>query len=153
MKFQGWFPLELTGLISLHSKGLSRVFSSTTIGKYQFFGAQPSSSFFFLCSAFFMVQLSHPYITTRKTIPLTIRTYVSKVMFLLFNKMPRFVIAFLLRRKHLLTSWGWNLHDEINVLIIINTKAKSRCHLSEHVPTCPSYTFLLHSFTITALSM
>ena len=42
MNIQGWFPLELTGLISLLSKGLSRVFSSATIWKYQFFGAQPS---------------------------------------------------------------------------------------------------------------
>ena len=40
---QGWFPVGLTGLISLHSKGLSRVFSSTTVQKHQFFGAQPSS--------------------------------------------------------------------------------------------------------------
>ena len=42
MNFQGWFPLALIGLISLVSKGLSRVFSSTTIWKHQFFGAQPS---------------------------------------------------------------------------------------------------------------
>ena len=42
MNIQGWFPLGLTGLISLLSKGLSRVFSSTTIQNYQFFGAQPS---------------------------------------------------------------------------------------------------------------
>ena len=42
MNIQGWFPLGLTGLISLLSKGLSRVFSSTTIWKYQFFGSQPS---------------------------------------------------------------------------------------------------------------
>jgi len=42
MNIQGWFPLELTGLISLQFKGLSRVFSSTTIQKHQFFGAQPS---------------------------------------------------------------------------------------------------------------
>ena len=42
MNIQGWFPLRLTGLISLQSKGLSRVFSSTTIWKHQFFGAQPS---------------------------------------------------------------------------------------------------------------
>ena len=42
MNIQGWFPLGLTGLISLLSKGLSRVFSSTTIWKHQFFGAQPS---------------------------------------------------------------------------------------------------------------
>ena len=42
MNIQGWFSLELTGLISLQSKGLSRVFSSTTVQKFQFFGAQPS---------------------------------------------------------------------------------------------------------------
>ena len=42
MNIQGWFPLELTGLISLQSKGLSRVFSSTTVQKHQFFGTQPS---------------------------------------------------------------------------------------------------------------
>ena len=55
-----WFPLGLTGLIFLLSKGLSRVFSNTTLQKHQFFGAP-----------FFMVQLSHPYMTTGKTIGLT----------------------------------------------------------------------------------
>ena len=57
------------------------------------------------CSAFFIVQLSHPYITTGKTIALTIWTFVSKVMSLLFNILSRFVIAFLARSKHLLISW------------------------------------------------
>ena len=56
-------------------------------------------------SAFFMVQSSHPYMTTGKTIALTIQTFVSKVMSLLFNKLSRFVIAFLPRRKRLLISW------------------------------------------------
>ena len=56
-------------------------------------------------STFFMVQLSHPYMTTGKTIPLTIWTFVSKVMSLLFNTLSRFVIAFLPRGKHLLISW------------------------------------------------
>ena len=54
------------------------------------------------CSAFFMVQLSHPYMTTRKTIALTRRTFVSKVMSLLFNMYSRLVIALLPRSKHLL---------------------------------------------------
>ena len=72
MNIQGWFHLGLTGLITLQSKGLLRVFSSTTVQKHQF-------------SAFFMVQLSHPYMTTRKTIALTRQIFVSKVMFLLFN--------------------------------------------------------------------
>ena len=57
------------------------------------------------CSAFFMVQLSHQYMTTGKTIDLTLQTFVSKVMSLLFNMLTRFVIAFLSRSKHLLISW------------------------------------------------
>ena len=60
MNIQGWFPSGLTNWISLLSKRLSRVFSSTTVQKHQFFGAQPS----------FMVQLSHPYMTTGKNIAL-----------------------------------------------------------------------------------
>ena len=55
-------------------------------------------------SAFFMVQLSHPYMTTGKTIDLTIKTFVGNVMSLLFNMLSRVVIAFLPRRKHLLIS-------------------------------------------------
>ena len=50
-------------------------------------------------SAFFMVQLSHPYMTSGKTIPLAIRTFVSKVMSLLFSTLSRFVIDFLPRSK------------------------------------------------------
>ena len=56
-------------------------------------------------SAFFIVQLSHLYMTTGKTIALTRRTFVGKVMSLLFNMLSRFVIAFIPRSKHLLTSW------------------------------------------------
>ena len=56
-------------------------------------------------SAFFIVQLSYPYMTTGKTIALTRRTFVDKVMSLLFNTLPRLVITFLPRRKHLLISW------------------------------------------------
>ena len=52
-----------------------------------------------------MVQLSHPYVTTGKTIALTIWTFVGKVMSLLFIMLPRFVIAFLPRSKRLLISW------------------------------------------------
>ena len=57
------------------------------------------------CSAFFIVQLSHPCVTTGKTIALTRWTFVSKVMSLLFNMLSRLVIAFLPRSKHLLISW------------------------------------------------
>ena len=56
-------------------------------------------------SAFFMVQLSHPYMTTGKIIALTRRTFVGKVMSLLFNTLSRFVTASFLRRKRLLISW------------------------------------------------
>ena len=57
------------------------------------------------CSAFFMVQLSHPYMTTEKTIAWSRRTFVSKVMSLLFNTLSEFIIAFLPRNKNLLISW------------------------------------------------
>ena len=57
-------------------------------------------------SAFFIVQLSHPYMTTGKTIALTRRTFVGKVMSLLFNILSRLVISFLPRKKRLLISWG-----------------------------------------------
>ena len=57
------------------------------------------------CSAFFTVQLSHPYMTTGKTIVLTTWTFVGKVMSLLFNTLSRFVIAFLTKSKCLLISW------------------------------------------------
>ena len=57
------------------------------------------------CSAFFIDQLSHPYMTTGKTIALTRLTFVSKVMSLLFNMLSRLVIAFFPRSKHLLISW------------------------------------------------
>ena len=57
------------------------------------------------CSTFFVVQLSHPYITSGKTIALTRRTFVGKVMSLLFNMLSRLVITFLPRSKHLLISW------------------------------------------------
>ena len=57
------------------------------------------------CSAFFTVQLLHPYMTTGKTIALTRRTFVGKVMSLLLNMLSRLVITFLPRSKHLLISW------------------------------------------------
>ena len=79
----------------MQSKGLSRVFSNTTVQKHQFFGIQ----------LFFIVQLSRPYMTTGKTIALTRRTFVSKVMSLLFNMLSRLVITFLPRSKHLIISW------------------------------------------------
>ena len=64
-------------------------------------------------SALFMAQLSHPYMTTGKTTALTIWTFVSKVMSLLFNTLYRFVIVFLPRSKHLLISWLQSLSTVI----------------------------------------
>ena len=63
-----------------------------------------SKASIFWCSAFFIVQLSHPYMTTGKTIALTRGIFVAKVMFLLFNMLSRLVITFLLRSKRLLIS-------------------------------------------------
>ena len=93
-KIQGWFPLGLTGLFSLQFKGLK-----------SFLQHHSSKALILWCSVFFMVQLSHPYMTTGKTIALTIWTFVSKVMSLLFNMLSRLVTAFLLRSKCLLSSW------------------------------------------------
>ena len=90
------FPLGMSGWISLPSKGLSRVFSSTTVGKHQFFGAQ---------SSLWSNSHVHPYMTTGKSIALAIRTFVGKVISLLCNMLSRFVIAFLPGSKHLLISW------------------------------------------------
>ena len=94
MNIQDWFPLGLTGLISLLSRELSRVFSNTTVQKHQFFSA-----------AFFMVQLSHSYMTTGKNHSFDSMDFVGKVMTLLFNMLSRLVIAFLTRSRCLLISW------------------------------------------------
>ena len=104
MTMQGWFPLRLTGLIALQSKRLSRVFSSTT---------EETKSSILQHSVFFMVQLSHPYMTTGKIIALTIWMFVGKVISLFFNMLPRLIIAFLLRSKCLLISWLQSLSTGI----------------------------------------
>ena len=93
-KSQGWSPSECTGWISLQSKGLSRVFSNTTVQNHQLFGAQLSSH-------------SNSNIHTwllEKTIALTRWTLVSKVMSLLLNMLFRLLITFLPRSKRLLIS-------------------------------------------------
>ena len=95
INIQDWFPLGLTGWISLQFKGLSRVFSSTTVQKCQFFETQ-------------LPLWSNAHIHTwllEKTITLTLQTFVSKTMSLLFNMLSSFVIAFLPRGKHLSISW------------------------------------------------
>ena len=97
---QYWFPLGLTGLISSQSRGLKSILQNHS-SKVSIL--QPS--------AFFMVQLSHLYVTTGKTIALTIRTFVGKVMSLLFNILSRLVIAFLPRSKSSEMEFLW-LDDE-----------------------------------------
>ena len=79
----------------LASQGTLKSLFQHHSSKHQFFGAQ----------LFFVVQLSHPYMTTGKTIALTRWTFVDKVMPLLFNMLSRLIIAFLPRSKHLLISW------------------------------------------------
>ena len=100
---QDWSPLGWTGLISLQSKGLSR----------DFFQHHNLKASILQSPAFFIVQLSHPYMTTGKTVALTIWIFVGKVMSLLFNMLSKFVIAFLPRSKHLLISWLQSLSTVI----------------------------------------
>ena len=95
MNIQGWSPLGWTGWISLQSKGLSK----------SLLQHQSSKASIPQRSAFFRVQISHPYITTGKTIALIRWTFVGNVMSLLFNMLSRLVITFLPRSKHLLFSW------------------------------------------------
>ena len=94
MSTQVWFPLRLTGLICLLSKGLSRVFSSIIVWKHQFFGA-------LLVYGPALITIHNYW----KDHSLCIQTFVSKVMSLFFNTLSRFVIAFLLRSNCLLISW------------------------------------------------
>ena len=112
MSIQDWFPLGLTGLISLLSKEISSPLQHQQFKRIKFSLLNP-----------FFVQLSLPYITTGKTIALTIWTFVSKVMSLLFNILSRFVIAFLPRSKCLLISWLQSLSTVIH---------KTLHHLATH---------------------
>ena len=93
MNIQDWFPFWGAGWISLQSKKLSRVFSNTTVQQHQFFRSQLSLEF------------NTPIHTTGKTIALTRRTLVSKVMSLLLNMLSRLVVTFFPRSKCLLISW------------------------------------------------
>ena len=139
MNIQDWFLLGLTGWISLQSKGLSRVFSNTTVQKHQFS----------------TVQISFPYMTTGETIALTRWTFVGKVMSLLFNMLPRLVIAFLPRSKHLLISW---LQSPSAVILepptiksdTVSTVSPSICH-EVMGPDAMIFVFWLLSFKPTFL--
>ena len=94
---------EYSGLISFRIDWLDLLAVQGTLKSL----LQPHSSkaSILQCSAFFMVQLSHPYVTTGKTIALTIWTFVGIVMFLLFNTLSRFIIVFFPRSNPILISW------------------------------------------------
>ena len=95
MNIQGWFPFLFHWLYLLAVKGtLKRLI--------QYHSSKASIR---RCSAFFLIQLSHPYMTSGKTMALTVWTFVGKVMFLLFNTLSQLVIAFLPRSKHFKILW------------------------------------------------
>ena len=96
MDIQGWFPLRLTGLISLQFKELSSLLQHHSL-----------KASVLQCSACFVVQFLHPYMTTGENKALTIWTFVGKVMSLLYTVLCRFVIAFL-PGSRCLTSWLWS---------------------------------------------
>ena len=95
-------PSEYSGLISFRIHWFDLLAVQGTLKSLLPYHSSKASVLW--CSAFFVVQLSHSYMTTGKTIALTIQTFVGKVMCLFFNMLSRFVVAFLPRGKHLLIS-------------------------------------------------
>ena len=110
MNIQDWFPFGLTGWICLQSKGLLSLLQHHS-----------SKAWILQCSAFFIVQLSHPYMTTGKAIALTRWAYVGKVESLLFNVLSMLVIAFIPRSKSLSISW---LQSPFAVILELRKKKK-----------------------------
>ena len=96
-------PVEYSGLISFRIDWLDLLAVRGTLKNLFLHYSSKASILWY--PAFFMVHLSHPYMTTAKTIALTRRNFVSKIMSLLFNMWSRLVIAFLPRSKRLLISW------------------------------------------------
>ena len=96
-------PINQSGLISFRMDWLDLLAVQGTLKTL--LKHHSSKASILQCSAFFIVQLSHPYMTTGKTKALIRQTFVGKVMSLPFNMLSRLVIAFLLRSKHLLISW------------------------------------------------
>ena len=147
MNIQGGFPLGLTGFHLLAVQGtLKRLwdtqFESTTNWKYHNLKASVLHH-----SAYFMVQISHPYMTTGKTITLTRQTFVGKVIPLLFIKLSRLVITFLPKSKHLLISWLQSpsavISDQISRSVVSDSL---QTHELQHAgPPCPSPTPRVHS--------
>ena len=107
---------EYSGLISFRMDWLGLFAVQGTLKSLHQHHSSKASTL--LCSAFFRVQLSHPYMTTGKTIALTRRTFVGKVTSLLFNMMSRLVTTFLPRSKCLSTSW---LQSPSAVILLLKT--------------------------------
>ena len=101
-QLQHQFFIAYSGLISFRTNRFVLAAQGTLKSLHQHHSSKASILWH---SAFFIVQLSHPYMTTGKTIALTRQTFVGKVMSLLFNMLSRLVIAFFPRSKHLLISW------------------------------------------------
>ena len=119
------------------------------------FQQHSSKASILLCSAFFIVQLSHPYMTTGKTIALTRRTFVDRVMFLLFHMLSRLVRTFLPRSKHLLIMW---LHSPSAVILEPPKNKVSHCFHSFPIylpwsdgTGCRDLSFLNVSFSLVLL--
>ena len=115
INIQGWFLLGLTRFDLLAVQG-------TVKSLLQHHNSKAS---ILQCSVFFMIQLSHQYMTTRNTTSMTIWTFVGKVMSLLFNTLSRFGIALLPRSKHLLISWL-----QSHSVVILEPKKIKSCHCS-----------------------
>ena len=161
---------EYSGLISFRMDWLDLLAVQGTLKSL--LQRHSSKASILLCSVFFIVQLSHPYMTTGKTIVLTRQTFVDKIMSLLFNMLSRLVIAFLPRSKHLLISWLQSPSAVILKLPKINlatlsTVSPSISHevmgpdamilvfwMLSFKPTVPlsSYTFIKRHFSSSSLS-
>ena len=118
VNIQGWFPLGLTGLISLVSKGLSRVFSSTTVGKHQFFSVQPS---------LWSNSHSHRWLLKKPSLWLY-GPLLAKWCLWFFNTLSRFVIAYHPRSKHL------NFMAAVTVCSNFGAQENKVCYSSHFLP-------------------
>ena len=108
MNIQGWFPLGLTGLISLLSNGFSRIFTSTTVRKHSFFSIQPS-----------LWSSSHIHILYWKNHHFDCKDLCWQSDVSVFYILSRFLIGFLPRSKHLLISWLHHILDVVYQVIFL----------------------------------
>ena len=129
---------EYSGLISFRMDGFDLLALQGTLKSL--LQHHSSKASILQCSIFFMVQLSHPYMTTGKTIVLTSRTCVSKVMSLLFNMLFRFVTAFIVSEKRRLginpfsitikqtNYWSLRLHKQCHLCSQLSVRLKTKCN-------------------------